>query len=394
MTRKWTGVLVAIGAALMMLAGAQSASAAKPKTVVISGKAFVFNHMNTGISNATIKVREFPKLSTTTDQLGDYRLRVPNDANVTPYIESGGPDDLTIRNKEGETTGVRESVHWNEIDLQTFHTRGEDIENANFQSPQDAEYEGLKALLGVYSGLKSNPETGRPEQCVIVTTASARNVRDVDFRTYWVNTPHGVEGATSVEYPAIDGPMYFNESVLPDPSQPHASNDGGIIWPIVPAGTYRVVTSHPDTRFASFLATCKPGRIVNANPPMGAYQLNPGEKPRTFSNVAASLAAAKVVRKGKRKRTARVVLRSGERIDATVSVRVGLRNVARGIKLKAGKRVLRFAIPPKIRAKKARIVVRLKDASGVSFKTVRKVNVPKVVKKKNRKAKKRGGKRR
>ncbi len=87
MTRKVTGVLAAIGVALLMLAGAQGATAAK--TVEISGKAFIFNHMSTGISNATIKVREFPKLSATTNAVGDYTLKVPNDANVTPYILSG-----------------------------------------------------------------------------------------------------------------------------------------------------------------------------------------------------------------------------------------------------------------------------------------------------------------
>jgi hypothetical protein len=37
--------------------------------------------------------------------------------------------------------------------------------------------------------------------------------------------------------------------------------------------------------------------------------------------------------------------------------------------------------------------VKLADASGVSFTTVKKVNVPKVIKKKNRKAKQKAGKR-
>jgi hypothetical protein len=30
---------------------------------------------------------------------------------------------------------------------------------------------------------------------------------------------------------------------------------------------------HPSTRFASFVATCAPGRVVNANPPWGLHQL-------------------------------------------------------------------------------------------------------------------------
>ncbi|MCB0871168.1 MAG: hypothetical protein KDB52_10075 [Solirubrobacterales bacterium] len=376
MKKRVFGAMVLIGASLAMLVGVQTASAAK--TVEISGRAFVFNHMDTGISNATVKVREFPKLSATTNELGDYTLEVPNDANVTPYILSGGPADLTRRNIDGEVTGTRTNVHWNEIDIQTFHTRGEDIENANLQTPADAEYIGLKALLGI----PSEPGIGRPNECVIVTTSSARNVRDVDYRTYWLNTPHGIEGATSFGIPSIGDPIYFNDSVLPDPNQPHSSEDGGIIWPVVPTGAYRIITEHPDTRFASFLATCAPGRVINANPPMGAYQLDPGEKPRTFSNVAAKLVSAKVVKKGKAKRTATIVLNSGENITGKVSVATGSSGAGRNISLKPGNKTLTFPIGPRVKAKQAKVTVKLTDASGVSFTTVKKVNVPKIIKKK------------
>ena len=374
MKKKISAALIGVGVALLMLGGASQASAAK--TVTISGKAFVFNHMDTYISDATIKVREFPNISTTTDSLGDYELAVPDDANVTPYIVSG--DGLLTKHKklDNSPTGTVQT-HWNEIDLQTFHTRGEDIENANFQSPQDAEYNGLKALLSV----PSNPETGRPEQCVIVTTSSARNVRDVDYPTYWENTPHGVPGATSEEYPAITGPIYFNQYVIPDPTKTSSSEDGGIIWPVVPAGTYRIVTTAPGASFASFLATCAPGRVINANPPMGAYELSPGEKPRTFSNVAASLVSAKAVRKSKTRRVLTVALKSGEAIDATVTVRTGKELIKRTPKLAPGTKKLRFAFGAKIKVKRAKVTVKLTDASGVSFTVVKKVNLPKVIKK-------------
>ncbi len=378
--KRVTGVLLMLGAAIVMLAGAQGASAAPAKTVEISGRAFIFNHMSTGISNATIKVREFPSLSTTTNELGDYVLEVPDDANVTPYIESGGPAVLTKRDRDtGEPTGTM-TAHWNEIDLQTFHTRGEDIENANFQAPRDEEYNGLKALLSVPSA-----ENGRPEQCVIVTTSSARNVRDVDFRTYWINTPHGVEGATSVGFPSIGDPVYFNEYVIPDRTKTSSSHDGGIIWPVVPTGTYRIVTSHPDTRFASFLATCAPGRVVNANPPMGAYQLDPGEEPRTFSNVAAKLDSAKAVRKSKTKRQLNVILKSGEAINSVVTVKAGTKTLTRTPKLVSGSKKLVFNFGAKVKAKQAKVTVKLTDASGVSFTSVKKVNLPKVIKKKPKK---------
>ena len=49
--------------------------------------------------------------------------------------------------------------------------------------------------------------------------------------------------------------------------------DGGVVWTDVPAGAYTIRASDPSTRFGSFVATCKPGRIVNANPPWGLYEL-------------------------------------------------------------------------------------------------------------------------
>lgn len=373
MTRRFATALVLIGAAITMLFGVQSASAAK--TVEISGRAFIFNHMSTGISNATIKVREFPKLSTVTDALGDYKLKVPDKANVTPYILSGGPVDLVQRNKDGEPTGTMADTHWNEIDLQTFHTRGEAIENANFQAPRDIEYNGLKAILAVPSR-----EDGRPEQCAIVTTASARNVRDVDFRTYWLNTPHGVPGATSVEYPSIDGPVYFNHLVIPDKTQMSTSEDGGIIWPVVPTGTYRIVTSSPNARFASFLATCAPGRIVNANPPMGAYQLNPGEKPRTFSNVAASLESVKASRVGRNKRLINVKIDSGESIAVQLKIRKAGKLIAtRNLKNVASPRIATFVVSPKVKPGRFTVSAKLTDVTKVSFTDTASGNLPKVV---------------
>jgi hypothetical protein len=264
------GALALLGALCLTFPLAPAASAESGK-VTISGKAYVFNHMDTFIPGAKIEVRELPKLSTTTDANGDYFLRVPDDTTVTPYIDP--PDG------------------YNQIDLQTFHTRGKNIVNANFQTPADLEYGALAALLGVPFG----PD-GRPEQCVIVSTASARNVRGVDYPTFVERTPHGVAGATAEEFPAIDGPTYFNASVIPDPTVTSTSSDGGMIWTAVPPGTYRIATTSPSTRFAGFLATCKAGRVVNANPPWGAYELSPGEKPLAAGVAIATVGRANISR--------------------------------------------------------------------------------------------------
>jgi hypothetical protein len=158
--------LLPILTALVVLAVPASASAAD--TVTISGKAYEFNHMDTPIPGATIRVRELPDAAATTDAQGDYVLVVPDDTTVTPYIEP--------------------PAGYNQVDLQTFHTRGQDIVNANFQTPADLEYTGLRVLLDVPFG----PDN-RPTECAIVTTASARNVRDVDYQTFWL--PPAVLGA-------------------------------------------------------------------------------------------------------------------------------------------------------------------------------------------------------
>lgn len=263
-----------LGFLALALTALLPASASAADSVTISGKAYEFNHMDTPIPGATIRVRELPDVTATTDSNGDYVLTVPDETTVTPYIDP----------PEG----------YNQIDLQTFHPRGQNIVNANFQTPADFEYNALSALLSVPIG-----SDGRPADCVIVTTASARDVRDVDYQTFWDRTPHGVPGATSIEFPEIAGPTYFNENVIPDKTKTQTSEDGGIIWTEVPAGSYRIVTLSPTTHFASFLATCAPGRIVNANPPWGAYELSPGETDLPAGVAVANIGEAKVSKSGK-----------------------------------------------------------------------------------------------
>jgi hypothetical protein len=307
--------------------------------------------MSDYIAGATIKVREIPGLSATTDASGDYTLEVPDDTNVTPYIDP----------PEG----------WNEIDLQTFHTRGEDIENANFQTPADLEYNALAAILSV----PIDEETGRPAQCVIVTTASARNVRGVDYETFHERTPHGVPGATSEELPAIDGPIYFNEFVIPDPSETETSEDGGIVWKVVPAGTYRIVTSSPDTRFASFLATCEDGRIVNANPPWGAYELVDDEEPLGASVVAASVTGTDV-RSGKR-RTVAVTVESGETTRVNAVLRKGGKRVGHArVDIGSGTKTVKVPVRRKAGKGRATLSVRLRDAAKDRVETEHRVVLP------------------
>jgi hypothetical protein len=338
-TRAALAALAAAGVALVALLAAGPAGSARP-TVTLSGRAYVFNHAETGIAGATIRVRERSGQSAVTDAAGDYELEVPADADITPYIEP--------------------PPGYNQIDLQTFHTRGRDLENVNFQTPADAEYNGLAALLGLPFG----PD-GRPEQCVIVTTASARNVRGVDFETFRERTPHGVAGATARAKPGLPAAIYFNDDVIPDPSRTETSGDGGIIWTGVPAGAYRVIVESPSASFASFLATCEAGRIVNANPPWGAYELTGDERPLRASVVAGRVSAVGRGHEAGR-RLVTVHVRAAERLRAKLTLR-------RGRKLAARKRTTTFRAPadklplrvsPEAAAGRAELKVSLMDAAG------------------------------
>jgi len=352
MSRGLAAAAVAAVAAVAALGGAGSAASAE-SSVAISGRAYAFNHMDTFLSGATIRVREFPALAATTDANGDYTLDVPDDANVTPYIEP--------------------PAGYNQIDLQTFHTRGEPIANANFQTPGDAEYNGLAALLSVPFGADN-----RPEQCVIVTTASARNVRGVDYETFHERTPHGVAGATSHTIPAVPGPIYFNENVIPDKTKTSTSEDGGIIWTEVPAGTYRVITESPTTRFASFLATCAPGRVVNANPPWGAYELSPGEQP-----LGASVVAGSVTKVGKgHKRGHRLVIvkvRTAEPLQAKLKLRQDGGSIAkpRTTDFAAPNDKLSLKVSPRADPGQAKLQVKLTDGAGDTVTEKLKARIPK-----------------
>ena len=232
-------------ALLVALAGLGAAPAAGA-AVQLRGTAYEFNNADVRLAGASIRVAEDPRLRATTRRDGTYGLTVPDRTSITPYIVASG---------------------YHTIHLQTFRTDGEDLARVNFQTPTDAVYRALAALLDVPVG-----SDGELTDCAIVSTFSTRNVRDVSFARFVAYGAHGVAGATAATSPSLAAPTYFNEQVVPDRAQRRSSEDGGVIWTRVPAGVYTVRARHPGTRFAPFVATCEPGRIVNANPPWGLHE--------------------------------------------------------------------------------------------------------------------------
>jgi hypothetical protein len=233
--------------AAFAIAASVAAPAAASGAVHLRGTAYEFNNADVRLGGASIRVAEDPRLRATTRRDGTYDLVVPDRARVTPYIVAAG---------------------YHTIHLQTLRADGENLDRVNFQTPTDAVYGALAALLGV----PVRPD-GELQECAIVSTFSTRNVRDVSFEAFTAFGAHGVAGATASATPPLSAPTYFNESVVPDPAQRRSSADGGVIWTRVPAGVYTIRARHPSTRFAPFVATCAPGRVVNANPPWGLHEL-------------------------------------------------------------------------------------------------------------------------
>jgi hypothetical protein len=242
----------AVAAALLLVLGA---TASARSTVHLRGTAYEFN-TPTVIGGATIRVAENPRLRAITRPSGAYDLVVPARSRVTPYIVAPG---------------------YHTIYLQTFRTNGADLRNVNFQTPTTSVFQALAALLNV-----PVDASGELTGCAIVSTISTRNIRDLSYPAFRAYGAHGVAGATASSAPPLPGPVYFNSDVVPDPSQPVSSDDGGVVWTDVPTGVYRISARSPEARFASFVATCRPGRAVNANPPWGLHELGL-ENPATVS---------------------------------------------------------------------------------------------------------------
>jgi hypothetical protein len=234
--------VLSLGAALVVAAPA-SASAAAAKVVHLRGTAYAFNDVEVKLGGARIRVAEDVALGATVQADGTYDLKVPDGATVTPYVVAAG---------------------YHTVYHQTFTTAGQDLENVNFQTPSDGIYGALRDLLKVPVGADGNPL-----QCAIVSTFSTRDVRGVPFDAFTGYGAHGVAGAFASASPALPAPVYFNEHVVPDAAQQRSSIDGGVIWPVVPAGASTIRAKG----FAPFTATCAPGRIVNASPPWGLHQL-------------------------------------------------------------------------------------------------------------------------
>jgi hypothetical protein len=104
------------------------------------------------------------------------------------------------------------------------------------------------------------------DHCVIATTAARMG------GSLYVALRQGMPGVTVALDPAPakeSGPLYFNESVVPDPKQPSTTIDGGVLFYRLEPGDYTMSAKKPKTAFGTARFRCRAGIVVNAGPPMG-----------------------------------------------------------------------------------------------------------------------------
>jgi hypothetical protein len=368
----WTRVslltLVLLPALMIWTPGTAKGGAGSVDTVRISGTAYAFFDIDDRVPGSVVRVEEFPGISDAVAPDGSYEIEVPDDANVTPYIDV--------------PAGYRG------IYLQTFHTSGKDLKHVNFQVVPSAIYAGLAALLGV-----PLDEAGQVQECVVVSTFSIHEARDATtfdpgFKDVY---PHGLPGSTATIDPRLGntrGPIYFNEAVVPDPAETASSVDGGVLWVEVPPGYYWLEPSHPTERLAPFLAHCENGRLVNANPPWGFYELKAGEQPDPAALASppdTSVDGSATAKKRQKQKGKRIVVKvkvnakedleakAGGKIKVNPNYRLkpNSKRVAEGkkkiLKLKPKKRKHRKKIARALRRgkkAKARLKVKLSDEAG------------------------------
>ena len=117
---------------MLALASLAAAPAGASAAVHLRGTAYEFNNPDVRLRGAAVRVAEDPRLRAVTRRDGSYDLKVPARVRrVTPYIVAPG---------------------YHTIHLQTFRLDGESLDRVNFQTPTDAVYRALGALLAVPVG--------------------------------------------------------------------------------------------------------------------------------------------------------------------------------------------------------------------------------------------------
>jgi hypothetical protein len=213
--------------------------------IEVSGDAFAFTLPGTPyglIGGATISILEQPELVVETDDMGHFAFpAVPPGSEATFTLAAEGFPRAYTKTFTIPDSGI--------------------LERVTFQVPYDTLFDALASLLMIEVD---------PAACQIVSTVTRVG------KSIYDDGAHGEAGATVTLEPAIPaehGPVYFGPDVIPDPSLTETSEDGGVLYHNVPAGTY-VMRAHEDgVTFEETTMKCEGGVLVNASPPYGLQAL-------------------------------------------------------------------------------------------------------------------------
>jgi len=219
------------------------ASCGTTATTTIAGDAFDFGIglATGGIASAHVFVLENPALTTTTDATGHFVITgVPVGSDATLVMEH--PSYVLIQ------TGTHE-VPAGGLTRITFQAVTPDTRNA--------------LALVLHLDIDDT-------RCQMVTTVTriGRSVYDPG-----AHGEAGVIVTIDPPLPAASGPVYFNSSVIPDPTLTQTSDDGGVLFTNVPPGEYTWTATKAGATFAQVRMNCRAGVLVNAAPPWGLQRL-------------------------------------------------------------------------------------------------------------------------
>lgn len=238
---------LAIGARILLVAAMAATlvgcgdDATGPVEVSVSGNAFSFappGFPGWGrIEGASVWVLEAPEHRTTTVDDGYFRI-------------DGLPAGM-------EATLVLEAEGYPRTHTKTFSLPETDVDLVTFQVPNDGLYDGLAALAETELD---------PTKCSMATTVTVLG------KSLYDPGAHGEAGAIVTidpPVPAANGPIYFNEDVLPDRSYTESSADGGVAFVNLEPGDYTLTATKPGVKIRSVKMRCRASVLVNASPPYG-----------------------------------------------------------------------------------------------------------------------------
>ncbi len=200
------------------------------------------------VEGAKITVLEHPEMSVVTGPDAHFEL-----------------DGLEVGS---EVTLVMEHPNFHVTQTGTVVVGENGIFPFTIQAVSNALFNGLSGLVPA--------KLEEDKYCVIATTVTRSGG---SLFVHLRQGEPGVEVALSPAVGAASGPIYFNESVLPDVKQASTSTDGGAVLINVPPGDYTITGSKAGLVFEPAHVKCRVGMVVNAGPPLGVLAHVQGADP-------------------------------------------------------------------------------------------------------------------